>query len=152
MIYFSSTNSFLFFPTAQEKERQLEPKLAKSNDLSLSDKTQQLPSGNKKIDESTAQCVKKFYFQDSISRQAPGLHDYVIVRERGTKSKSLKETLELWSDIWNVSYIELRIWNQVSYDHCSYERNLTRCSLEPRTNNIVQCGHSGQRSSTHHNL
>ena len=25
------------------------------------------------------------------------------------------------SDIWNVSYIELRIWNQVSYDHRSYE-------------------------------
>ena len=23
----------------------------------------------------------------------------------------------MWSDIWNVSYIELRIWNQVSYDH-----------------------------------
>ena len=22
----------------------------------------------------------------------------------------------MWSDIWNVSYIELRIWNQVSYD------------------------------------
>ena len=25
----------------------------------------------------------------------------------------------LWSDVWNVSYIELRIWNQVSYDHRS---------------------------------
>ena len=22
----------------------------------------------------------------------------------------------MWSDIWNISYIELRIWNQVSYD------------------------------------
>jgi len=28
------------------------------------------------------------------------------------------------SDIWNVSFIELRIWNQVSDDHRSYERNL----------------------------
>ena len=26
------------------------------------------------------------------------------------------------SDIWNVSYIELRIWNQVSYDHRSYKQ------------------------------
>ena len=31
----------------------------------------------------------------------------------------------LWSDIWNVSYIELQIWNQESYDHRSYERNLS---------------------------
>ena len=23
----------------------------------------------------------------------------------------------LWGDIWNISYVELRIWNQVSYDH-----------------------------------
>ena len=26
----------------------------------------------------------------------------------------------MWSDIWNVLYIELRIWNQVSYDHRSW--------------------------------
>ena len=25
----------------------------------------------------------------------------------------------MWSDIWNGSYIELRIWNQLSYDHCT---------------------------------
>ena len=25
--------------------------------------------------------------------------------------------------IWNISYIELQMWNQVSYDPCSYERN-----------------------------
>ena len=34
----------------------------------------------------------------------------------------------MWSDIWNVSYIELRIWNQVSYDHRSYERNRVKQS------------------------
>ena len=27
----------------------------------------------------------------------------------------------------NVLYIELRIWNQVSYDHRSYEHNLSNC-------------------------
>ena len=29
--------------------------------------------------------------------------------------------------IWNVSFIELRMWNQVSYDPRSYERNLCNC-------------------------
>ena len=37
----------------------------------------------------------------------------------------------MWSDIWNVSYIELRICNQVSHDHRSYERNLSNCVEKP---------------------
>ena len=36
-----------------------------------------------------------------------------------------------WSDIWNVSYIELRIWNQVSHDHRIFERNLSNCEQKP---------------------
>ena len=31
---------------------------------------------------------------------------------------SVSAKICLWSDIRNVSYIELRIWNQVNYDHC----------------------------------
>ena len=31
----------------------------------------------------------------------------------------------------NVSYIELRCWNQVSYDHRSYKRNLSNCVWKP---------------------
>ena len=31
----------------------------------------------------------------------------------------------------NVSYIELRILNQVSYDHRSYECNLSSCVQKP---------------------
>ena len=49
-------------------------------------------------------------------------------------------------DIWNVSYIELRIWNQVRYDHRSYERNLsnivkvrTSTGYEPVTSRL-RCG------------
>ena len=34
------------------------------------------------------------------------------------------------SDVWNVSYVELRIWNQVSYDHRSYERNFKQLRVE----------------------
>ena len=40
--------------------------------------------------------------------------------------------LFMWSDIWTVSYFELRVWNQVSYDHRSYDRNLSNW-LERRT-------------------
>ena len=36
-----------------------------------------------------------------------------------------------WSDIWNVSYIGLRISNQVSYDHRRGERNLSNCGGRP---------------------
>ena len=32
--------------------------------------------------------------------------------------------------IWNISFIELWIWNQVSYDTWSYERNLCNCVLQ----------------------
>ena len=37
----------------------------------------------------------------------------------------LKEPVrnECWSYIWNISYIELQMWNQVSYYPRSYERN-----------------------------
>ena len=33
----------------------------------------------------------------------------------------------MWSDTWNVSYIKLRMCNQVRYDPRSYERNLCNC-------------------------
>ena len=49
------------------------------------------------------------------------------------KNKISHPTLTWWAAasfykckvIWNISYIELWIGNQVSYDHPSYERNLT---------------------------
>ena len=37
----------------------------------------------------------------------------------------------MWSDTWKDSYIELGIWNQVSYDHRSYEHNLSNCVQKP---------------------
>ena len=83
-------------PHSPRKRKAVISKLAKSSGLSLSDNTQHSPSGNKKIDESTVRCVQKFYFQDSISRQAPGRRDYVIVRQRGKKSKLQKRHL-MWS-------------------------------------------------------
>ena len=46
------------------------------------------------------------------------------IERQGTQEQYL---VSFWSDIWNVSYIELRIWNQVSYDLRSYERILNNC-------------------------
>ena len=37
--------------------------------------------------------------------------------------------ISVWSDIWNVSYIELQIWNQVSYDLRSYDAGDTGARL-----------------------
>ena len=52
-------------------------------------------------------------------------HNQMIKRPPAWKRQSCVNYIKLflWSDIWNVSYIELRVWNQVSYDHRSYERN-----------------------------
>ena len=44
---------------------------------------------------------------------------------------SLRLCCQIRSGIWNVSYIELRIWNQVSHDHYSFERNLSNCEQKP---------------------
>ena len=33
--------------------------------------------------------------------------------------EKLRVLLMLWNYVWNISYIELRIWNQVSYDRRS---------------------------------
>ena len=42
----------------------------------------------------------------------------------------VQELGNLWSDMWNISYIELRIWNQVNYDHRSYERKFKQLRIE----------------------
>ena len=52
-------------------------------------------------------------------------------RKKVTCHQKYIKTDTMRSDIWNVSYIELQIWNQVSYDHCSYEHNLSNCLLKP---------------------
>ena len=46
----------------------------------------------------------------------------------------------IWSYIWNISYIDLRMWNQVSYDPRSYERNLCKCVYRSLKNSGLQWG------------
>ena len=60
----------------------------------------------------------------SLKNKHFGKNDYFVF----TASSS---HILLWSDIWNVSYIELQIWNQVSHDHRSFERNLSNCEQKP---------------------
>ena len=46
----------------------------------------------------------------------------------------------MWSNIWNISYIELRMWNQVSYEPRSHECNSWNCvyrSLKIQDFNVV---------------
>ena len=68
-------------------------KLVKSGLPLKGGKQQSHSKSNKKIDESTVQCVKKFYFLDSISCQGPGRRDFVIVRQHGKKTKLQKRHL-----------------------------------------------------------
>ena len=35
----------------------------------------------------------------------------------------------MWSYIWKISYLELGMWNQISYDPRSYKCNLCNCVL-----------------------
>ena len=44
---------------------------------------------------------------------------------------------ECWSKIWNISYIELWMWNQVSCDPRSYYRNLWNC-IEKKSPEFLQ--------------
>ena len=84
-------------PHNPRKRKAVVCKLVKSTGLSLKgEKQQSCSEGNKKIDESIVQCVEKFYLLDSISHQAPGHRDFVIVRQHGKKTKLQKRHL-LWS-------------------------------------------------------
>ena len=42
--------------------------------------------------------------------------------------------------IWNISYIELRMWNQVSYYTCTYKSNLCNCLYRSLKKSGVQWG------------
>ena len=57
---------------------------------------------------------------------------YPLVQKvwRLSRKKWKIEQFYMQSDVWNVSYVELRIWNQVSYDHRSYERNFKQLRVE----------------------
>ena len=42
--------------------------------------------------------------------------------------------------IWNISYIELQMWSQVSFDPRKYERNLCNCECRGLKNSGLQRG------------
>jgi len=82
-------------PNSPRKRKAVIEKIAKSHGLPLSSEHQK-STGNKCIAKSTVDCVQEFYYRDSISRQAPGRKDYVIMKENGKKLKLQKRHL-MWS-------------------------------------------------------
>jgi len=80
-------------------------------------------NGNKKLPESTVRCVQEFYLLDSISRQAPGMRDYVIQRSNGKKAKLQKRHL-----IWSLK----DTYALFKSEHSDIEIGLSKfCSLRP---------------------
>ena len=45
-----------------------------------------------------------------------------------------------WNDMWNMSYIELQVWSQISYDPRSYGRKFCDCLCRSLKNSGVQRG------------
>ena len=73
-------------PNSPRKRKAVIAKIGKSSGLSVSSKHQK-SNGNTCIAKFTVDSVQEFYFRDSISRQAPGRRDFVIIKENGKKSK-----------------------------------------------------------------
>lgn len=81
-------------PNSPRKRKEVIRKLAFSHGIPI--KKEHKESGNTKILESTVRSVQQFYLLDSISRQAPGIRDYVVVRSNGKKVQLQKRHL-MWS-------------------------------------------------------
>ena len=85
--------------------RKIKVVVSKLADISGVKKFHLSHSSNRKLPETTKAFVEKFFLLDSVSRQAPGIRDYVIVRFHGKKAKlqkrhmlwSLKETYSLFT-------------------------------------------------------
>jgi hypothetical protein len=69
-------------------------KLANISGVSIAKKCAQ--AGNKGLPSETIKLVNDFFLLDSVSRQAPGRRDFVIVRHDGEKKHIQKRHL-LWS-------------------------------------------------------
>ena len=85
--------------------RKIKVVVSKLADISGVKKFHLSHSSNRKLPETTKAFVEKFFLLDSVSRQAPGIRDFVIVRFHGKTAKlqrrhmlwSLKETYSLFT-------------------------------------------------------
>lgn len=81
-------------PYSPRKRKIVVEKLAKDVYEGKSTKRHHHLSGNKSLTKATLDAVKKFFVLDSISRQAPGIKDFVIIRSpNGKKTKLQKRHL-----------------------------------------------------------
>ncbi|KAK3718975.1 hypothetical protein QZH41_003331 [Actinostola sp. cb2023] len=83
-------------PASPRKKVAVIRKLADDYGIPSIEKKTSKDAGNKQLSQSVVKCIQDFYLVDSISRQAPGMRDYVIVRCKGKKTKLQKRHL-MWS-------------------------------------------------------
>lgn len=83
-------------PASPRKKVAVIRKLADSYGIPSIEKKMYKDSGNKQLPQTIVKCIQDFYIVDSISSQAPGMRDYVIVRSQGKKTKLQKRHL-IWS-------------------------------------------------------
>ena len=142
----------LHLPHSPSKRKAVVCKLVKSTGLSLKgEKQQSCSKDNKKIDESTVQCIEKFYFPDLISCQAPGRHDFVIVTQHGKKTKlqkrhllwSIKETFGLFQKEFPSIKIGLSkfssLWPVYVLLQSSMPRDVCLCMYHESVKNLCDC-------------
>jgi hypothetical protein len=77
-------------PSSPRKRRAVVTKLSQEFSPS-SVKTEN--ESNKMLPESTVKCINKYFLLDSVSRQSPGVRDYITVRSNGKKTKLQKRHL-----------------------------------------------------------
>ena len=114
---------FPLLPNSPRKRKAVIGKTAKSSGFSVSSKHQQ-SNGNKGVAKASVNSVEEFYFRHSISCQAPGRRDFVIVRENGKKSKLQKRHL-----MWSLKETFGLYQRENSYVKISFSKF---CSLRPK--------------------
>lgn len=108
-------------PNSPRRKTEVIRNLASSHGIPV--KKMYKDNGNNKLPESTVRSVQQFYLLDSISRQALGMRDYVVVWSNGKKAKLQKRHLMCsLKDIYALFRCE----------HSDIEIGLSKfCSLRP---------------------
>ena len=111
-------------PKSPRKKKAVLHKLASTVHLDSSE-TIESPtvSSNRKLPADSITKVQQFFLRDSVSRQAPGIHSYVIVQQEGKKIKLQKRHLVL--SLWEVHALFVNEFPEVEISLGKF------CSLRP---------------------
>lgn len=81
-------------PSSPRKRKAVIAKLASATGAHP-EVNQQKKHPHNKLSPNTVKCIQDFYVRDSISRQAPGICDFVVLKVKGKKTKLQKRHLML---------------------------------------------------------